>query len=72
LAGLDGGLPVMLSGGLDAHNVGEAIRLVRPAAVDVSSGVETAPGHKSPDKIRRFIEAARAAFAEPAQTRATA
>jgi phosphoribosylanthranilate isomerase len=72
LAGLDRGQPVMLSGGLDAANVGEAIRMVRPAAVDVSSGVETAPGHKSPDKIRQFIEAARAAFDEPAETRATA
>ena len=52
--------PIVLSGGLDAANVGEAIRRVRPAAVDVSSGVETAPGIKSAEKMRDFVAAVRA------------
>jgi phosphoribosylanthranilate isomerase len=55
--------PVMLSGGLDAGNVAQAIRVVRPDAVDVSSGVETAPGVKSPQKIQVFVANARAAAA---------
>jgi phosphoribosylanthranilate isomerase len=53
------GVPVMLSGGLDAGNVGEALRITRAPAVDVSSGVERAPGEKDPDKIRAFVRAAR-------------
>ena len=53
--------PLVLSGGLDAGNVGEAIARVRPAAVDVSSGVEAAKGIKDAAKIRAFIAAARAA-----------
>jgi phosphoribosylanthranilate isomerase len=56
-------VPFMLSGGLDANNVAEAIRVTRPQAVDVSSGVERAPGEKDSDKIREFIRAARAAEA---------
>jgi len=56
-------VPFMLSGGLDASNVAEAIRVTRPQAVDVSSGVERAPGEKDSDKIREFIRAARAAEA---------
>lgn len=55
--------PVMLSGGLDAGNVAHAIRVVRPDAVDVSSGVESAPGVKSPQKIQAFVANARAAAA---------
>ena len=53
--------PIMLSGGLDADNVAHAIRVVRPDAVDVSSGVESAPGVKSPQKIQSFVANARAA-----------
>src|SRR5262249_51795575 len=61
LQGLDLGVPYMLSGGLDAANVREALIVTRAAGVDVSSGVERAPGEKDPDKIRAFIHAARAA-----------
>lgn len=60
LQGLDIAVPFMVSGGLDAGNVAEAVRLTRAAAVDVSSGVERAPGVKDPEKIRAFIRAARA------------
>jgi phosphoribosylanthranilate isomerase len=56
---LNPGVPFMLSGGLDAGNVAEAVRIARPTAVDVSSGVERAPGEKDPAKIRTFVVAAR-------------
>jgi phosphoribosylanthranilate isomerase len=55
---------LVLAGGLDAANVGTAIATVQPFGVDVSSGVEDAPGIKSPAKIREFVRAARAAFRE--------
>ena len=50
---------LILAGGLDPDNVGEAIRQVRPYGVDVSSGVEAAPGRKDPQLITRFVEAVR-------------
>ena len=61
LKGLNPGVPFMLSGGLDAVNVAEALRITRAPSVDVSSGVERAPGEKDPEKIRVFVRAARAA-----------
>jgi phosphoribosylanthranilate isomerase len=54
---------LVLSGGLTPHNVAEAIRISGLRAVDVSSGVENAPGVKDAEKIAAFIKAARAAFA---------
>jgi phosphoribosylanthranilate isomerase len=64
LENLDLDIPFMLSGGLDAGNVGEALRTTRAPGVDVSSGVERSPGQKDPDKIRAFIRAAREAAAQ--------
>lgn len=54
-------VPFALSGGLTPENVSEAIRLTGARIVDVSSGVETRPGEKSPELIRRFLHAAKAA-----------
>jgi phosphoribosylanthranilate isomerase len=61
LEDLDLKLPFMVSGGLHAGNVAEAVRVTRAGGVDVSSGVERTPGHKDPELIRDFIRAARAA-----------
>ncbi|HLQ90449.1 MAG TPA: phosphoribosylanthranilate isomerase [Xanthobacteraceae bacterium] len=60
LENLNIGVPFMLSGGLNPDNVNEAMRITRAPSIDVSSGVERAPGEKDPDKIRAFIRAARA------------
>ena len=60
LENLDLKLPYMVSGGLDAGNVAEALRVTRAGGVDVSSGVESAPGVKDPELIKAFIRAARA------------
>jgi phosphoribosylanthranilate isomerase len=56
--------PLILSGGLNAENVGQAVELVRPWAVDVSSGVELEQGIKSSDRISFFVAAAQAADAK--------
>jgi len=60
LENLDLAVPFMVSGGLDAGNVAEAVRITRAGGVDVSSGVERETGRKDPDMIRAFIRAARA------------
>jgi phosphoribosylanthranilate isomerase len=59
LKGVKPGVPYMLSGGLDAGNVAEALNITQAPGVDVSSGVERAPGAKDPAKIREFIRAAK-------------
>ena len=60
LAGRSWPIPWMLSGGLNARNLAEAVRISRARAVDVSSGVEDKPGLKNPEKIRAFLAAAKA------------
>ena len=59
LAEFKPGVPLILAGGLTPDNVADAIRIVRPYAVDVASGVESSPGKKHPDIMRRFIDAVR-------------
>ena len=61
LAGLDARIDYMLSGGLNADNIGEALRLANPPGIDVSSGVESAPGVKEPALIEKFFRAVAAA-----------
>src|SRR3979490_2925159 len=72
LENLDLKLPFMVSGGLNAGNVAEAIAVTRAGGVDVSSGVERAPGIKDPEMIRAFIRAARAVENDTALTAAGA
>ena len=67
LENVDPGVPFMLSGGLDAGNVAEALSITRAPGVDVSSGVERAPGEKDIDKIRAFMRAARQAESQIGQ-----
>jgi phosphoribosylanthranilate isomerase len=57
LRGVQFDVPLILAGGLTPENVEEAIRMVQPYAVDVASGVESEPGIKDIEKMRRFIEA---------------
>lgn len=57
LKALDPALPIMLSGGLNAENVTDAIRIARPAGLDISSGVETAPGVKDVARLGAFFDA---------------
>lgn len=65
LEGLDLKIPFMVSGGLSAENVAEAARITGAGGLDVSSGVESAPGVKDPEKIRAFIRAVRAINTKP-------
>jgi phosphoribosylanthranilate isomerase len=59
LAPKEFGRPLVLAGGLTPENVGAAIRTVQPYAVDLASGIESAPGIKDVDKMRRFVDAVR-------------
>lgn len=66
-AGLAPRYRILLAGGLTPDNVRQAVRQVRPWGVDVSSGVEAAPGRKDPEKVRRFVAEAKQAFDRGAQ-----
>src|SRR6185437_10287720 len=68
LENLELGITFMLSDGLTAGNLAEAVRITRAGGVDVSSGVESAPGLKDADMIRDFIRAARVVLNEAATT----
>jgi phosphoribosylanthranilate isomerase len=61
-------IPLILSGGLRAENVGEAVAATRPYAVDTASGTEAAPGHKDPQRLRAFFGAIAAAQEPAAET----
>jgi phosphoribosylanthranilate isomerase len=71
LQSIDSATPFMLSGGLDAENVAEALAITRASGVDVSSGVERSPGVKDPEKIRAFVRTAREAGARAKRKVAT-
>ena len=60
-AARDSGIPLILAGGLRPENVGEAIEIAQPFAVDVTSGVESEPGRKDAERLAEFFERARAA-----------
>ena len=62
---------IVLSGGLNADNVGEAVRMVRPRGLDISSGVERAPGEKDAGLVHRFFDALDAAFLIDPERRAS-
>jgi phosphoribosylanthranilate isomerase len=72
LRSVEPGVPFMLSGGLDADNVAAALAETGAPGVDVSSGVERAPGEKDPEKIRAFIRAVRECAPMPANAARTA
>ena len=55
----EGGLKLVVAGGLTAENVTEAIEVLKPWGVDVASGVEARPGKKDPEKVRAFVKAVR-------------
>jgi phosphoribosylanthranilate isomerase len=63
--------PLILSGGLNAENVAEAIAVTRPFAVDTASGTEQAPGRKDPEKLRAFFQAVLHGRAAPLRDRRT-
>ncbi|HUQ64366.1 MAG TPA: phosphoribosylanthranilate isomerase [Acidimicrobiales bacterium] len=63
--GVPDGMRLLLAGGLNPSNVAEAIARVHPWGVDVATGVESAPGHKDPVKVRAFVAAAKAAGEDP-------
>ncbi len=65
IANIERKQPLILAGGLDPTNVATAIETVRPDAVDTASGVESFPGKKDDDLLKRFIENARSAFQKP-------
>lgn len=66
VAGRRSPVPLILAGGLDADNVGAAIKAVRPFAVDTASGTEAEPGKKDPEKVRAFAAAVAATDTAPA------
>ena len=68
--GVPTGCRLMLSGGLTPDNVADAVEVVRPWGVDVSTGVESSPGRKDPSKLRDFVSAARSASPKPYQGKA--
>lgn len=65
LAAHRGGVPLILSGGLNPDNVGEAIRTTSPYAVDTATGTESSPGRKDPGKLEAFFHAVKATEPEP-------